>query len=134
MHNDVWATCNFIGLGHFWYMLLLMVNVPHGLWIADQRYKQVVDHLFQLLKHGRPEDFPMFASLLYDMFIDEDYPDIPEEYITERWMFESLISDSPWTNNGAKTVRFRALLLHPSWQAGASVVAQKVVWICQYSH
>ena len=76
VHNDMLNAVKFAGLKSHLHMTLLRLNVPHGPWDEDLRYKQVCGSISEMLSTGSPKNHPLFMNRLDDMLEDPACIDI----------------------------------------------------------
>ena len=109
--NDFWNAGHMCDLKGFLYMLLLVINTPHGPWSEDTRFQQVVQNLKDTVMHTKPFDMPMFMDLfpkmLWDAGIEMSEEDDWKEVVCNQW--DGLVTDSPWTRKGTKCMKSRFL-------------------------
>lgn len=83
-------------------VMMAVMNVPHGAWSDDMRYRQVCSGLEEKAKCESPFRDPLFQELLGEMCADLSLTDRIGDPALAEEVWDFLFADGPWRRKGKR--------------------------------
>jgi hypothetical protein len=102
IHNDQKGTLSDAKLLSFNLLQCAALNVHHGPWSEDTRFRQVVDGMKDLGQFESPASCPLFGAMARKMLRDTDEEHRIGDPDIEEMLWHRLFDESPWARKGRK--------------------------------
>eukprot|EP00974_Lingulodinium_polyedra_P063963 6177033-Lingulodinium_polyedra.AAC.1 len=101
--RDVGRALGDTGLTSLMKLMMVTINVPHGPWSEDTRWKQCQQALEEHFEHFTPLTSELFRSLAPGMLADQvTCPDAEVVEASEEQLWQELRDSAVWRKKGAK--------------------------------